>query len=112
MANWAEEQPYFLASLFAEFLEYEQQEEADLAARLGCDNETLVMLKLCRAPRKEAEGFCADVDAIAQRFQLDSDRLADLVKRVRVVRRFRGSSASNTASLMAARDREESTEKE
>jgi hypothetical protein len=68
------------------------------------------MLRLCRAPRTGANDFLDDVTCIAERFGLDPERLAEAVKRGRVVRRFQQADPGSGGSLMAARDRENETQ--
>ena len=73
---------------------------ADVAGELGCLPEVMNAMSLCRAPRREPPYFREDIEAVADRFQVRADRLANLVRQVKV--------ASEQGMLLAARDRESS----
>ena len=100
------EEPFFLAGLLRAYAFSESLDDTGLAAALGCPVQELTMLRLCRAPRTDSEDFLDDITCIAERFGLDPERLADAVKRGRVVRRFQQADQGSGSSLMAARDRE------
>lgn len=103
LAARAEREPFFLAALLAAFARSEALDDAGLAAALGCRQEDLRMIRLCRAPRSDPRDFWDDVCRVAERFGLDPRRLAEAVKRGRVVVRLQGPGpAGNT--LRAARD--------
>lgn len=108
LAARAADQPFFLAWALAAYARSDDLDDAGLAAALGCPPRELAMLRLCRAPRTDPEEFWEDVAAIAERFQLDPTRLAEVVKQGRVVRRFEQADAGTGGSLLAARDREDS----
>jgi hypothetical protein len=113
LAARAEREPFFLASVLTSYVRGEQCDEAELVAALGCRREDLLMLKLCRAPRCDGLGFREDVDCICERFGLDPERLASVVKRGRVIARLTevhqsGQEALEESFLMAAREREQS----
>ena len=110
LAARAEEEPFFLASVLASYRRGEGLDEATLAAALGCREEDLLMLKLCRTPRRDGPGFREDVDCICERFGLHRERLASVIKRGRVIARLQEAqeTARQTAPggfLMAARER-------
>jgi hypothetical protein len=105
LAARAANEPFFLAGVLAAYAHSEGLDDAGLAAALGCPVKELVMLRLCRAPRTDRQEFWDDITAIAERFGLHRDRLAEVVKRGRVVLRFQ--EAGQGRSLMAARDRED-----
>lgn|SRR5262245_28209177 len=107
MAAWAENEPFFLASVLAAYARSEGLDGAGLAAALGCPVGDLAMLRLCREPRTESGEFWEEVVCIAGRFGIDPQRLAEAVKRGRVVRQLQGARPGTGGSLMAARDREE-----
>jgi hypothetical protein len=104
LAKRAEQEPYFLAAVLAAYAHSEGLNDAGLAAALGCLREELTMVRLCRAPRTEPPEFWADVTAVATRFGMDRQRLAEAVKRGRVVLRLRQAPAGGF--LAAARDHE------
>ena len=104
LAARAAGEPFFLASLLAAYARSEGLDDAGLAAALGCPPGELTMLRLCRAPDTESPDFWDDVTRIAERFGIDPDRLAHVVKRGRVVGRL--PTAGPGGFLMAARDAE------
>ncbi|HKI35490.1 MAG TPA: hypothetical protein VKA46_26780 [Gemmataceae bacterium] len=106
LAARAQDDPFFLASLLAAYARSERLDDAGLAAALGCPTGDLAMLRLCRAPRTEPREFSEDVARISERFGLDSQRLAEAVKRGRVLRRFEAPKPAQGGFLMAARDHE------
>jgi hypothetical protein len=97
----AEEDPFFLACLLRWFAASESMTDDSLARHLGCTRETLVDIRLCRAPDGTSKQFAAGVERIAERFGLDKAVLAKTIRRGRVVMRMR--SAGPTS--IAARDR-------
>jgi hypothetical protein len=114
LAARAEGEPFFLAPLLSAYARSEGLDEAGLAARLGCRPADLNLLRLCRAPRPERREFWEDVTCIAGHFGMASERLAEAVKRARVVARLQTvlppqpapADADSAGFLMAARDRE------
>jgi hypothetical protein len=104
LARRVESDPFFLAAPLARFAESERLDDEALAVRLGCDQDTLTRLRLCRNPEPEPPQFAADVERIAARFGLDADRLAEAVRRGQTVLRFRAAGTGGTGSLLAARD--------
>jgi hypothetical protein len=106
LAARAEGEDFFLAPLLAGYARSEGLDDAGLAAALGCPPTELARLRLCRAPRTDPREFRDDVARIAERFGIEPRRLAEAVKRGRVVRRFQGAGPAGGAFLMAARDRE------
>jgi hypothetical protein len=106
LAQRAETEPFFLAWLLAAYAHSEGLDDPGLAATLGCPVEDLVMLRLCRAPRADAREFWEDLTHIAGHFGIEPGRLAGVVKRGRVVRRFQAAGDAAGGFLMAARDRE------
>jgi hypothetical protein len=106
LAARAETESFFLAWLLAAYARSQGQDDPALAADLGCRVEELVMLRLCRAPRPESREFWEDVRRIAQRFGIAPQRLAEVVKRGRVIRLFQAPAPAAGGFLMAARDRE------
>jgi hypothetical protein len=105
LAARAEGEPFFLASVLAGYARSEGLDDAGLAAALGCPVGELVMVRLCRAPRADPGEFREDVACIAERFGLDPRRLAEVVKRGRVVLRLQAAGPGRDL-LTAARDHE------
>jgi hypothetical protein len=104
LAQRAERESFFLASALTAYAQSEGLDDAGLADALGCPRGELTMVRLCRAPRSDAPGFWEDVTVIAGRFGADPQRLAEAVKRGRVVLRLRA--AEPGGFLAAARDHE------
>jgi hypothetical protein len=102
LAKRAEREPFFLASVLTAYAHSERLDDAGLAAALGCRVEELTMIRLCRAPRTDGGEFWEDVTAVAARFGIDPGRLAEAVKRGRVVLRLQA--AAPGGFLQAARD--------
>jgi hypothetical protein len=102
-ARRAADDPFYLAYLLAEVARGDRLDDAGLAAALGCRPEEVDAVRCCRAPRDDTVGFREDVARIAERFGLDRVRLAQAVRRGRVLRHMREGAAGG-AALLAARD--------
>jgi hypothetical protein len=98
--------PFFLGFTLAEYARAEGLADDRLAAHLRCPVESLTMLRLCRAPRPDPDGFRADVERVAERFGADPAKLAAVVRQVEAVIRLRdaGSVAAEAGFFLAARD--------
>jgi hypothetical protein len=105
-ARRVEADPFFLASLLADYTRSEGLDDAGLVAALGCRPEDLTALRLCGAPDVEPSGFWKDVTAIATHFHLDRDRLAHVVRRGQALQRLRRAAGGTHGTLLAARDDE------
>lgn len=72
--------PFFLAFALAVYQERHQLDDAALAALLGCDADTLTVLRLCRRPGGSPQ-FTADEDlaVLAERFRVDAEALRGVV---------------------------------
>jgi hypothetical protein len=106
LAKRAEGEPFFLGHALAALAAGEKLDDPGLAARLGCPVENLTMLRLCRAPDPGMPEFWDDVTQIAERFGIDPRRLAEAVKRGRVILRLRVAEGAGGGFLMAARDQD------
>jgi hypothetical protein len=106
LAARAAEEPFFLGWILAAYAYSEELNDAGLAAAVGCAGQELAMLRLCRAPGTDPQDFWDDITSIAERFALDPQRLAEIVKRGRVVKKFQQANSVAGGSLMAARDRD------
>ena len=99
--------PFFLASALLAYADAEGLDEAALAHYLGCAPADLPVLLLCRRPAGDAAAFRADVQRIAERFQLDPGRLAEAIRLAESLEVLgRPSSAADAGFLAAARDRD------
>lgn len=107
LAARAQREPLFLGFVLAAFSQIEHLDDGRLAATLGCLAEDLVMLRLCRAPRDDAQGFREDIAAISTRFKLDPVGFAKIVKRGRVVAHFQAARTEPKEQFLAARSPED-----
>jgi hypothetical protein len=100
--------PYFLAAALAAYQRGVQADDHALAVKLGCGGDTLTRLRLCRMPAAAAPDFWRDIQLIAQRFSLDADALAEVVRLGQSVVQLQAASPTNESAgfLMAARDDE------
>ncbi len=105
MARRVANDPFFLGAILHCYAESEQLTPAALANYLGCSVETLPQVQLCRAPRAEAGAFTHDIELIANRFHLDTERLMEVVRHGQALQRLRAASSAAAGSLLAARDR-------
>lgn len=96
--------PFFLASVLAAYARSEHLDDAGLAETLGCSAAVLTALRLCRAPRPAPRAFQQDVDRLAERFGVDADRLAEVVRYGQALPRLQAGPASAQGFLMAARE--------
>jgi hypothetical protein len=100
LARRLESDPFFLACPLKLYAKSEGIDERKMAERLACNEETLVRVKLCRAPSQE--GFQKDIACIAARYKLHGESLADAVRRGQALYSMAAGSAGGT--LLAARD--------
>jgi hypothetical protein len=75
---------FFLASVLTTYQQRHGLDDAELAAQLGCPVGVLTLLRLCRrpggaTPRRTTE---EDVRVISERFAIDPDALARIVREV------------------------------
>jgi hypothetical protein len=101
-----ENDPFFLACPLRLFANSAELTEEQLAERLGCRLETLVLIRLCRAPRVEAGQFRKDITRIATKFQINSSVLTDAVRRGQAIWHLRQHQIDGPGTLLAARDGE------
>ena len=108
LAHKVASDPFFLAHPLAEFARSEQLDDFGLAARLGCRVDDLAMIRLCRAPRTDPNGFRDDLTAITTRFGLDPVALAAAVRHGQGLATLRSAPQPDGApgALLAARDHE------
>jgi hypothetical protein len=103
LAGRASERPFYLGSTLALFAESEQFDDSGLCRFLSCPVGTLPLLRLCRTPDEAPTDFRRDVQKIAERFGVNTDALAEAVRRGQALRRLRKTSGG---TLLAARDAE------
>jgi hypothetical protein len=101
--------PFFLAAAISAYQRSSQIDDQALAAKLGCPTELLARVRLCRMPASAAPEFWRDIKLIAERFSVDPDELAEVVRHGESVVRLRAAHDTKDESagfLMAARDDE------
>ncbi|MDB5306940.1 MAG: hypothetical protein JWO38_1142 [Gemmataceae bacterium] len=106
LAVRVETDPFFLAHPLAEFARSERLDDPALAARLGCRPDDLTLLRLCRAPRPDPDGFRSALTRVATRFGLDPGVLAAAVRHGQGLATLRATARADAApgTLLAARD--------
>ncbi|HVZ36276.1 MAG TPA: hypothetical protein VG963_27800 [Polyangiaceae bacterium] len=97
--------PWALGSVLDEFGRIEGMTRQQVAAFLGCDVGALQWLASCRKP--DADEFANDIRRIAERFEVDAYKLAELVRRTEAVTVLSRANSEEEALLLAARDRDE-----
>ncbi len=96
-----ENDPFFLASVLHSYVISQGIDATSLAQQLGCDVQALGIIGICRRPN--LENFRSDVFQIAQRFNLNVEALAEIVRHVDSLKILRFAQPES-ALLMAARD--------
>jgi len=99
-----EKDPFFLACSLRLFAQSKELDDSQLANRLGCSVQTLLLLRLCRAPAPESSRFLHDIRHIAATYQIDETTLADAVRHGQAIWQLRQRQAGGSPALRAARD--------
>lgn len=100
-----------LAAQLHRYAHNERISWAELARRLGAEEDGLNRIACCYPPREEQ--FLADVEAIAQHAGVETARLLPVLRRLQVTEALADRAAETRAAyladqtLLAARDREE-----
>ncbi len=97
MSRFASNDPFYLGWYLGRYSEMREMSLAEVGMELGCLPETVNSISLCRAPRSESPHFRRDIERVADRFQVRSDRLMGIVRYVQI--------ESDESILLAARDR-------
>jgi hypothetical protein len=104
-AHRVESDPFFLACVLRDYARSEGLDDAALAAALGCNLETLTMVRLCRAPADYR--FKEDIDQVVARFGLNHGVLVEAVRRGQAISSMKRQPVGETGGmLLAARDDE------
>lgn len=116
----AKNDPFYLSGLLEAYRQMERISQEDLARYLGCLPDVLPRIALCRRPDRTR--FRQDIQAIASKFAIQADRLANLVRAAEAYQAARAAqsrrrpleqagalfySLTQAGELMAARDRED-----
>jgi transcriptional regulator with XRE-family HTH domain len=105
-ARQSAERLWTLGSALDEYCRMEGLTREQLSTGLGCSVDSLAWLSLCRRPAPDH--FAEDISKIAERFQIEASKLAEIVRRVDVVAALRRPVSMQEAEsvLLAARDRD------
>lgn len=110
MSKRVDHDPFFLAWALRVYAESEAMGDLELASFLGGESDGLPALRLCRRPSSASPAFREELRAIAGRFGLKSEALAEVLRRGEALESLRA--AEGEGLLMAARDRPEPDEGE
>jgi hypothetical protein len=109
---------FFLAKILRMYEKLENLNSLEVAQNLGCTPDTLTRLALCRRPdSNDPHKFKADVERIADHFNLDSIKLANLVRYVETMQNLSQSpeladTVVDQGMLLTARDEDLPSEPE
>lgn len=106
----AQSNTFFLAKVLAEFQIQNNLDDEALAELLGCKTDDLPRLGLCRCPDANQPTFATDIDHLANRYHLNANYLANLIRQVNALKAMKEhlrKSRSGQTILLAARDRDE-----
>lgn len=112
-AQWAIQHDFFVASVLARYSSIKQIKPEEIAPLLGCSQEDLSRLSLCRKPNTETPfSFRKDVEQIASYVGIDRTRLAQLFREVESLEALQSAPQNSKAKLapsvlVAARDHTE-----
>jgi hypothetical protein len=113
-ANRAKAHPHYLGWVLARYSKLENIAEPDLVQILGTTSANLARLSLCLRPR--ADCFAEDVEHIGATFNLDADRLAQIVRFVESIDAMAlldtNTVSAESGLLMAARARKQSRQRQ
>jgi hypothetical protein len=98
--------PYFLASDLAVIQESRGLNARELASWLGCTEDALLHAALSRSPAR-GPAFRVETEAIADRFGLQGERLAAILRGRDAIGELRTAHAARTGWMAAARDRDD-----
>jgi hypothetical protein len=99
-----EKDPFFLACPLRLFARSKELDDSELANQLGCCVETLLSLRLCRAPAAESKHFLKDIGHIAATYDVNEMALADAVRHGQAIWQLQQRQAGGAPLLRAARD--------
>lgn len=103
----SKEKSWLLGHVFEQYRRFENKTPEELARQLGCSLETLAWLTLCRRP--DEDRFAEDLSLIAERFNVDPNGLAEVIRHVEslgaLVDRPEEEQGVDAPVLLAAHDR-------
>src|SRR5271168_3732687 len=80
LARRADADPFFLGCLLQHYALSEGLTEQQLMTKLGCSSESMILVRLCRAPCGESQQFQKAIEEISAKFNIDPDLLATAVR--------------------------------
>jgi len=108
----AQNSSFFLANVLNEFQQQNKLDNRSLAEFLGCEMQALSQLALCRCPNPNQSTFASDIDYLANRFNVQANHLANMIRQVAALHELRNhlrEPGGKQRMLMAALDRDEDT---
>jgi hypothetical protein len=99
-----EKDPFFLACSLRLFAQSKELDDSQLANWLGCSVQSLLLLRLCRAPKPQSSRFLKDIAHIAATYDAKETALADAVRHGQAIWQLRQRQADGAKTLRAARD--------
>jgi hypothetical protein len=99
-----EKDPFFLACSLRLFAQSKAMDDSQLASQLGCSVQTLLSLRLCRAPAPESKRFLHDIGHIAATYHIEETALAEAVRHGQAIWQLRQRQTGAAPTLRAARD--------
>lgn len=108
LAERVERDQFFLAWALRLYADSEGVGDPELASFLGVQAGVLPALRLCRRPLSASSVFREEVRAIAERFGLRLEALAEVLRRAEALESL--GDAAREGLLMAARDRQDPDE--
>ena len=99
ISRLASRDPFYLGWHLVRYVEGKEMSMEELGRELGCLPETINSISLCRAPHPEPPRFQDDIERVADRFQVRSEKLMGIVRYARI--------SSEDSVILAARDRAE-----
>ena len=105
LAERVQTDPFFLAAALETYRHSEDLDSAGLARRLGCREEELRLLALCRRPDASSPQYWSDIERIAARFGVELIILAEIVRRFEALSVW-AEDETDAGWLQAARDRD------
>lgn len=105
--------PKALGSAFSIYLRLEKKTPEALMEKLGCSPETYQWLSLCGRPTPDR--FLEHVQMIADRYHVDVDKLAEVIRHAEVLEAFSAPKVEDddedaSPTLLAAQDRKDEEE--
>jgi hypothetical protein len=103
MASKLSAYPDSMSWIIERYKEIEKADDAEVQRRLGISDNDYYHLAVCGRPRSDL--FALDIEILAERFNIEQARLANLIRRVDSITTFRNySEVASSGMVAAARD--------